>query len=202
MASARLEVPDRRPCYGRDRRCAMLILHVEPHDTEGAFAPTEKPEVWANRFACALEIPEILARFLGGLSLRTSGEPPAQLGVRLQSPGDIAEMIDITGLKQLPGGQHSSEVISFLIAEPNGSTAKDAAIAMMKHTLLYALKAEGRPINAFSDSARTCAPGALEVIPAGETARQGEDERMREADRGRENAQALRRWRVQCITQP
>jgi hypothetical protein len=104
VASARLLYPDGNKYYGRDPRCAVLVLHFEPPSQKIVPGTAVIPYIWWIRFFRAFLSAEILARFLSGdLGLTISGEPPAQVGCRLEAHNDLTELVDITGLESLPG---------------------------------------------------------------------------------------------------
>lgn len=137
VAAARLELPCGVPRYGRDGRCATMILHIELHDPASA----KLPEFWTGFIERALWLPTSLAKLLESLELSTSGEPPAQLGVMLQSPVDLADLVDITFLHPIRGSQgRASQAIGFFIADPNGRSAEQSAQLMIRDMLLYSLK--------------------------------------------------------------
>jgi len=90
--------------YGRDGRAATLILYVEPQTADGQMAPASDLATWSRRVSLALSVPGAFADFLDGdIGLATSNEPPAQLGVWLQSYEPLTVMVDIDGLHMLPG---------------------------------------------------------------------------------------------------
>jgi hypothetical protein len=91
----------------------------------------------------ALELPNALNRLLTQqLGLSTSGDPPVVLGFRLDAPNDLTEIIDITDLTELPGGQHGSQAIGYFIADPAGAGPAEVVTRMINHVLMYALQAE------------------------------------------------------------
>jgi hypothetical protein len=137
VASARLEIADGSPRSGRDARFAMFILHLE---TGTVSPPPAAPELWDRRLASVLGLPAVFAEFLSGeLRLKVSGQPPAQVSVRLEAQEDMAEMIDITGMKQLPGTSNKAQAIGYFTASPDGAPAADAARRMVTDVLRYAL---------------------------------------------------------------
>ncbi|MGH3155136.1 MAG: hypothetical protein ACRDNF_00960, partial [Streptosporangiaceae bacterium] len=102
--------------------------------------PPAAPEVWERRLDWALSLPRVFAEFLSGeLHLKLSGEPPAQVSVRLEAPKDMAEMIDVTGMKRLPGMPNKAQAIGYFSASPDGIPVAEAAKRMVTDVLRYAL---------------------------------------------------------------
>jgi hypothetical protein len=73
------------------------------------------------------------------LGLTTSGDPSAQVAVRLEAHKDLAEMIDITGMTQLPGRPNGAQAPGHFIASRDGADAADAGKQMVTHVLRYGL---------------------------------------------------------------
>jgi hypothetical protein len=143
VASARLELPDGIRRHGRVEGYALLILHVEPRGADGAPAPPANPSSWRTRFERAVQLSGAFAALLlGKLGLATSGEPPAQAGIRLEAPRDLTELVDITGLAMLPGAQRLSQFMVYLAASPVGSSAVSVADKMTRQMLEEALKVD------------------------------------------------------------
>ncbi len=143
IASARLELPDGLRYHGRDTRRAALILHVEQPGNGSTGALRAPPEAWAGRIQQALDLPGALAAFLSQtVGLRTSGEPPAQVGVRLEAPGDLGALVDTTGMDPLPGGHRKAQAIGYFTAARDGVPAAAAAGRMVRHVLQYALNVD------------------------------------------------------------
>jgi len=140
IASARLELPDGSHRFGRDARCATLVLHFEPTRLSSSPRLPVPPDVWEERLALALELPRALSELLSGdLGLAVSGDPPVQVVARLEAQKDLAEMIDIAGMTQLPGRPNGVQAVGYFIAGADGVPAVDAATQMMTHVLRYAL---------------------------------------------------------------
>jgi len=143
LASARLELPDGIRRSFRDDRCALLILHFEPPAESDNPMLAVGPVAWTDHMKRALELPRALNRFLAEhLGLSTSADPPVVLGFRLDTPHDLTELIDVTGLNTLPGGHHGREAIGYFIDDPAGSPAPQAVSRMIGDVPLYALQAE------------------------------------------------------------
>ena len=143
VASAHLGLPDGTLRYLHDFASAVLILHFEP-PAETANPPLPAgPAVWTDRLRRALDLPDALNGFLTDqLGLTTSGDPPVLLGFRLDAPHDLAELIDVTDLHELPGGQHARQAIGYLIADPDGAPPADAVKRAIDHVLRYGLQSE------------------------------------------------------------
>jgi hypothetical protein len=143
VASARLLYPDGNRYFGRDARCAVLVLHFEPPSQEIIPGTAVIPYIWWIRFFRAFLTAEILGHFLSGdLGLTISGEPPAQVGCRLEGHNDLTDLVDITGLESLPGATRRREYLGYAIADRIGKTTADIARQMVKHMLDYALQVE------------------------------------------------------------
>lgn len=126
--------------YGRDGRAATLILYVEPRTADGQVPPASDLATWSRRFSLALAVPRAFADFLDGyLGLATSNEPPAQLGVWLQSYQPLTDMVDTDGLRMLPGSSPSNQFIGWILADPYGKsaagTARDLIVQLCEYTL-------------------------------------------------------------------
>jgi hypothetical protein len=114
--------------YGRDGRAATLVLYVEPRTADGQVPPPSDLHTWCQRFSLALATPRAFADFLDrDVGLATSNEPPAQLGVWLQSYQPLTVMVDIDGLQMLPGSSPSNQFIGWTFADPYGQSAAGAA---------------------------------------------------------------------------
>jgi hypothetical protein len=149
VASARLELPDGIRRHGRVAGYALLILHVEPRGPDGQAAASASPSSWRQRFERAMQLPGAFAALLSDeLGLATSGEPPAQAGIRLEAPSDLTELVDITGLAMLPGAQQLSQFMVYLAASPEGASAVSVAYKMTRQMPEEALKVDiGTGIN-------------------------------------------------------
>lgn len=126
--------------YGRDGRSATLILYVEPRTADGQLPPPSDLACWSQRFSLALAVPGAFAGFLDKeLGLATSNEPPAQLGVWLKSYQPLTVMVDIAGLRMLPGSSPSNQFIGWTFADPGGKpvaeAARDLIVQMCEYTL-------------------------------------------------------------------
>jgi hypothetical protein len=157
VASARLELPDNLPRQGRDPRYAQFILHFEPA-REPASAeqmqadaaiplPSVGPVAWTDHMLRALELAKAVAQFLSReLGLTTPGDPPVVVGFRLEAQHDLAELIDVSGLNELPGGRHRVQAIGYFVSDPDGMTAERVVQQMITDVLRYGLGAERMPV--------------------------------------------------------
>jgi len=143
VASARLLLPDGSLRFVHGFSCAVLILHFEPPAGSGSAPLPMGPVAWTDHVMRALELPRALNMLLTQqLRLSTSGDPPVVLVVRLDAPRDLADMIDITDLTELPGGIHASQAIGLFVADREGAPAAQVVRRMIDHILLYALQTE------------------------------------------------------------
>lgn len=119
------------------RRSVMTILAVT--GAAGLTAVAGSGGAMAGtRTAVALKLQWLLA----DLGFQTSGDPPAQIGIRLHASNGLAEIVDLTGRSELPGGTRGREATGYFIAGRDGKSAEDAAGTMVRDMLLYALKTE------------------------------------------------------------
>lgn len=145
-ASASLLLPDPSASgYGHgDPRYARFVLEVELRDAEGQPAPAMKLSVLHDRFTRALAVPSALAAFLTeDLGLGTSDDPPSQAGIWLQTPRDMAELVDVEGLQPLPGSPRSNSFTGWALADPAGEPAATAAGELLRQMCDYTLSLDG-----------------------------------------------------------
>jgi len=126
--------------YGRDGRTATLILYVEPRTADGEVAPPSDLATWSLRFTEALAVPGAFADFLDtDLGLATSNDAPAQLGLWLQSREPLTVMVDINGLRMLPGSSPSNQFIGWTFADDSGKSgtgvARDLIVQLCEYSL-------------------------------------------------------------------
>lgn len=133
VAWARLLIPEastRR--YGRDARCAYLVLYVEPRTHAGAPAPAASLVTWYQRFSESLRVPAALVNFLRQqLGLRTSNDPVAEVGIWLNAPRVLTELVDIDGFESVPGSHQSNWFTGFAMADPDGQPVVGMAEAWL-----------------------------------------------------------------------
>jgi hypothetical protein len=126
--------------YGRDARCAYLVLYVEPRSVEGSPAAPASLVVWHQRLSRALKLPAALAAFLSGnLTMATSNDPAAEAGVWLKTPSDLRELVDIDGFEVVPGPPLSNWFMGYAIASVEGSEGSEAALAWLRQMCDWAL---------------------------------------------------------------
>ena len=126
--------------YGRDGRCATLLIYVEPRTVDNRVPPASGLRAWYERFGLALAVPGAFAEFLAkDLGLGTSDDPPAQVGIWLQSHQPLTTMVDVQGLKMLPGSSPSNQFIGWAFAAPDGSPEKRTARDLLSQLCEYSL---------------------------------------------------------------
>ncbi len=141
VAWARLLLPtaDTRP-FDYDPLAAVFILHICLDGRDGSPAAPAKLANWHDRFARGLTLPGALAGFLEGeLGLANSADLHVQAAVYLDTPRSMTELVDITGLKQLPGSPASSWFMGWAISssdgEPPSVLAREWLVQMCDSTL-------------------------------------------------------------------
>ena len=144
VASARLMLPDGSLRFtASGTASAVLILHFEPPAGSHDVPLPAGPVAWTDHMMRALELPTALNRLLTHqFGLSTSGDPQVVLGFRLEASNDLTEIIDITDLTKLPGGQHGRQAIGYFIADSTGAHSAEVVERMINHVLMYALQAE------------------------------------------------------------
>ena len=146
VAWARLLLPEastRR--YGRDARCAYLVLHVEPRTRVGAPAPAASLVTWYQRFSESLRVPAALVSFLRlQLGLRTSNDPVAEMGIWLNAPRALTELVEIDGFESVPGSLRSNGFAGFAVADPDGQPVSGMAEAWLRQMCDSSLRLDDR----------------------------------------------------------
>jgi hypothetical protein len=126
--------------YMRNGNAATLILYVEPRTADGQLPPASILTTWARRFSLALAVPSTFADFLDSdLGLATSNDPPAQLGIWLQSHQSLTVMVNIDGLRALPGSSPSNQFMGWTFAYPDGKSTAGVARDLMIQLCEYEL---------------------------------------------------------------
>ncbi len=127
--------------YGRDERTASLLLYVEPRTAVGQVPHPADLGAWYERFTLALAVPRAFDAFLAGdLGLETSGDPPAQLGMWLQSYQPLTVMVDTGNLHSLPGASPSNQFIGWAYAAPDGQPVAAVARDLLAQLCDYSLR--------------------------------------------------------------
>jgi hypothetical protein len=134
VAWARILLPDSlTQQYGRDARCAYLVLYVEPRTVEGAPAPPASLVSWHQRLSGTLRLPAALAAFLvDDLELATAADPAAETGVWLKAPRDLRELVEVDAFEVVPGSPQSNWFMGFAIASADGDQVSDAVLAWLR----------------------------------------------------------------------
>jgi hypothetical protein len=145
LAWARLLVPEEMTHrYGRDSRCAYLVLYVEPRSSTGATAPAASLVSWHQRLVGALKLPTALAEFLTErLELSTSDDPAAEVAVWLKAPQALTELVEVDGFESVPGSTPSSWFMGFAVASPDGQPLAGVAQAWLRQICDAALHLDG-----------------------------------------------------------
>jgi predicted nucleotide-binding protein len=145
IASAVLNLHDNQATRTRDyRRCAELILAVEPRDTAGVPASPVSLARWHERLVTALELPTAFAGFLSEeVDVETYDEPAVQFGVCLEAQPSVGALIDTASFERVLGSVATSHFPSYFIAERGGRRPAQAAIDMLKTWCDHALHLDG-----------------------------------------------------------
>ncbi|HEV2370738.1 MAG TPA: hypothetical protein VGS19_01100 [Streptosporangiaceae bacterium] len=143
LASALLLLPEAgKSSFGRDPRFAQLVLHVQPRGPDGQPPKPGDLANWHNRFTRALSVPGYLAGMLTErLGLVTVAEPPAQVGVWLKA-AQAQDLIDLRGLRLIPGTQQSAFFMGWAVADDGGSPPSEAAVEWLRQMCDYTLHAD------------------------------------------------------------
>lgn len=135
VASAMLNLPIAgQSFYGRDPKCAELVVHVDLPMKDGEPVIGGLPE-WHRRFTRALALPAELARFLEGLGLTTSDDPPVKFAIQVQArpiTAGMTEIVDVSLLRPISGGRMSVQFDGWAVAEANGKTAGAIARSLLR----------------------------------------------------------------------
>ena len=126
--------------YGRDGRSATLILYVEPRTADGQVPPASDLAAWHRRFSRSMAVPGAFADFLAeDLGLGAFDDPPAQFGVWLQSYQPLTVMVELNGLRVLPGSTPSNEFIGWAFAAEDGNLIADTARDLLTQLCEYTM---------------------------------------------------------------
>jgi hypothetical protein len=143
-AYAKLLLPvSGQPAYGNEG-AAELTLFVEPRGADGQPRPAVGLYDWHGTLLYALDVPAALADFLTArLGLTTSSDPASLFGVLFRSRGPLTSMIKSDELVLRPGAQPSNWFYGYLIGDPDGDDACDAARDLLTQLCEYTLQADG-----------------------------------------------------------
>jgi hypothetical protein len=116
-------------------------------------------------------VPAALADFLvARLGLTTSSDPATLFGVLFRSRGPLTSMIKSDELQLRPGAQPSNWFYGYLMGDPHGEDACDAARDLLTQLCEYTLQADGYEdtLAAICESSRnsTSSTGADGQVPA------------------------------------
>jgi hypothetical protein len=143
LGAARLELPDSQPRLGRDPRFAILIVHIERTRKDSRALRSQAPPSWEDRIAQGLGLASAFAGLMSeDVGLKTYADPPIHVAVRLEPREDMAEMIDIAGMEQLPGRPNGRQAIGYFTSGRDGVPARQAAQRMVTDVLRYALSVQ------------------------------------------------------------
>jgi hypothetical protein len=125
--------------YGRADGIACLWLHVEPR------TPDRSPQAfglaqWHAHLCRAVDMAAALAGYLADdMGVRTCDDPAARVGVLLQVPASMSDLVDTGQLSPLPGAVRSTQFLGYVIADPSGKQAGDVVRDLLRqlcdHTL-------------------------------------------------------------------
>ncbi len=134
VAWARILLPENLTRqYGRDSRCAYLVVYAEPRTTAGTPAPAASLASWHQRLSAVLKLPAALAGFLADdLRLPTADEPAAEVGVWLKAPRALTELVEVDAFDTVAGSPQSNWFMGFAIAGPDGEQMSETALAWLR----------------------------------------------------------------------
>jgi hypothetical protein len=148
------------PVGWREYPSALFLLHIErrPWEADGPLARPIPFLHWFNLFRKALEFPSAFASFLvKDLELDIPAKDPAILpgfedyiipkhdvligtvGIWLNAPQAMTDLVDISGFKQLPGSSASAQFGVYAVTRPGGADAAGMAIDWMRQMSDYTL---------------------------------------------------------------
>jgi hypothetical protein len=145
-AWARLLLPENwTHRFGHDGRYANLVVYVEPRTASGAPTPPVGLTEWRRRFVQVLKMPHGLAKFLtNDLGLATSSDPAAEIAIWLKAQGaSLTELVDIEGMRVIPGSPQSNWFMAFAVADPAGQREEDLARTWLGQMCDSALHLDG-----------------------------------------------------------
>jgi hypothetical protein len=130
--------------WGLDSRCAEMLLLVQPRDEIGQPAPPLTLKHWFDVLVKALELPAALGYFLSTqVGTSVHDDPPAQLGIRLDSYRGIGSLVDPGQFMPIAGSSMTSSFLSYMIAERAGAAPQQAAVEMLRVWCDHGLHIDG-----------------------------------------------------------
>jgi hypothetical protein len=145
LAWARLNPPPADlPAVGRAPCAAKLVLAVEVRAADGGPGLVAGLAAWHDRLLQVLALPAAFAGFLAAdLGLVTSGDPPAQVGVYLDAPHEMTELVDSGGLVKVPGSTPRNWFMGWALADPDAQPAPGLVRRWLTDLCDYALCLNG-----------------------------------------------------------
>jgi hypothetical protein len=126
--------------YGRAEGVACLWLHFEPRTSDGSAAPPASLAEWHARMQQAISLAVAFTAFVTEeLRLETRPAPAARVGVLMNAPRSMRELVDIGSLRMLPNAIPSSQFLGYAIADPAGKADSDIARDMLGQLCEYTL---------------------------------------------------------------
>ena len=127
LASVFLLLPERGiMSYGKDRAGAELYMHVDLPLKNGVPVKVGLAE-WYARFAAAMDLPRLLARFLASASITARADPAARFAVQVQArttaPTGLDEIVDFGELPVLSPRRYSMQFDGWAVADLQGKPA-------------------------------------------------------------------------------
>lgn len=110
---------------------AVLVIRVDRQELDGASCPPMKLSQLAAQLTTQVEAADAFRRYLADdlHILRDEVSVPAvQVGFMLNAARGLDEMLDLTGYHTRPGTTVSREWRGYLLQEPNGRAAAEAAV--------------------------------------------------------------------------
>ncbi|HEY7143139.1 MAG TPA: PQQ-binding-like beta-propeller repeat protein [Streptosporangiaceae bacterium] len=145
---------------GRGDGIACLWLQVGPRAQAGSAQLAAGLAQWHERLVWAVSVGTGFAEFLAReMGLRARPGPATRVGVMLQAPDSIAEMLDAGNRCVLPGASQPSLFLGYAIADPAGKPAREVADAMLAQLCDRTMHRNGFP-SAFAPPGRLLRAGS------------------------------------------
>jgi hypothetical protein len=134
VAWARVLLPETLTrLYGRDATSAYLVLYVEPRTSAGTPALAASLADWHRHLSGVLKLPAAFAEFLGGdISLATTADPPAEVGVWLKAPHALTELVEVDAFDVVAGSSRSNWFMGFAVASSEGEQSSGMVQAWLR----------------------------------------------------------------------